>query len=730
MVRKLRTENRKLKRRLCNQERKFRIKEAKLKQQIEDLANKLEHVRKFEEVTAQDIIANASRYLKGTCLHFFSCQITQAKRRARGRRFTRNDKIFAISLYYQSAKAYRFLQKPFILPCKSTINKWLEGIDFEPGFNDDILNVLQHRVENMKAEHRVCALLIDEVALKGGLNYNSKTDQLDGLEDFGGILGRTKHFANQGLVFMVRGLCQNWKQPLCYFLAKDGTRAPILKDLVVECIEKLSAIGLQVKVVIGDQGTHNQGMFKLFDITTDSPFISLNNQQIYFMYDPPHLFKSVRNNFAAHDIKIGQKTMKWKYIKEFYEKEKARGNTGCKGGYKLTDEHIYLPPFSKMSVKRAAQVLSHTVAAGINTHVGLGELPAEASFTSEFCEHMDRLLNSFNGKSLYAPIDKPLRNACSDSTNHMTFWQDTKDWMASWEIQSKHIKCVQGWILTLSSTMLLWADLRDNFNFQFLHTARLNQDCLENLFSVVRQKGGSNDNPQCHQFRYALKAATIDKLMKPRGKNCKDDDDNLLIDLLDISKLRTRERKNAHPSTNTHTNDNTTDMPSSSNTTAFPSRSMPEQNVLVFVTGWLCFKILTKHKCSQCMSYMVNPNPQLDDPRFLFTHFKSAEVKDSEFGFLKIPTTQFINFIDRCESLFVRDFNNLYYVRDLNSRILRHIINDTQRHTAHSNLCASTMSALLKLFIRTRVHYCVKFFNKKLKSTKRKNRKYLKVSHL
>ena len=126
----------------------------------------------------------------------------------------------------------------------------------------------------------MCALLIDEVALKAGLSYNSKTDQLDGLEDFGGILGRTKHFANQGLVFMVRGLRQNWKQPLCYFLAKDGTRAPQLNDLVEECIQRLSDIGLQVKVVIGDQGTHNQGMFKLFDIAPESPFITVNNQHI------------------------------------------------------------------------------------------------------------------------------------------------------------------------------------------------------------------------------------------------------------------------------------------------------------------------------------------------------------------------------------------------------------------------------------------------------------------
>ena len=35
-----------------------------------------------------------------------------------------------------------------------------------------------------------------------------------------------------------------------------------------------------------------------------------------------------------------------------------------------------------MSVKRAAQALSHTVAAGLNTHLDIGDLLAEAIYTS------------------------------------------------------------------------------------------------------------------------------------------------------------------------------------------------------------------------------------------------------------------------------------------------------------------------------------------------------------
>ena len=35
-----------------------------------------------------------------------------------------------------------------------------------------------------------------------------------------------------------------------------------------------------------------------------------------------------------------------------------------------------------------------------------------------------------------------------------------------------------------------------------------------------------------------------------------------------------------------------------------------------------------------------------------------------------------------------------------------------------------------KLFLRLRIYYCLKFANRELSSTKKKNRKYLKVAHL
>ena len=56
---------------------------------------------------------------------------------------------------------------------------------------------------------------------------------------------------------------------------------------------------------------------------------------------------------------------------------------------KLTDRHIILPSFSAMCINLAAQTLSHSVAAGINTLCTLNYLPVDASVTAEFIETFD-----------------------------------------------------------------------------------------------------------------------------------------------------------------------------------------------------------------------------------------------------------------------------------------------------------------------------------------------------
>ncbi|GFO35630.1 THAP domain-containing protein [Plakobranchus ocellatus] len=78
---------------------------------------------------------------------------------------------------------------------------------------------------------------------------------------------------------------------------------------------------------------------------------------------------------------------------------------------KLTKRHILVPAFADLNVKLAAQVLSHTVAAGITTMIKLNAIPPTASTTAEFIDSFDKLFNCFNSRTLNQK--GPMANAIS-----------------------------------------------------------------------------------------------------------------------------------------------------------------------------------------------------------------------------------------------------------------------------------------------------------------------------
>jgi len=59
-------------------------------------------------------------------------QIRTQSKKSKGKRFTLDDKIFALSLFKQSGKAYKLLQKVFALPCKSLLMSLLQKSCLKP----------------------------------------------------------------------------------------------------------------------------------------------------------------------------------------------------------------------------------------------------------------------------------------------------------------------------------------------------------------------------------------------------------------------------------------------------------------------------------------------------------------------------------------------------------------------------------------------------------------------
>ena len=180
--------------------------------------------------------------------------------------------------------------------------------------------------------------------------------------------------ANHALVFMVRGLTGNWKQPLGYHLSSGPMSGSNLKQLLLECIDKVEETGLKVMVVISDQGSNNQNMFKSLGSSALKPYFLHENSKIYLMYDPPHLLKNIRNNLKKHGFTVGSddKDVSWDCIQHFYQLD---SEMPIRFAPKLTKKHIDLPPFAPLRVNLAAQVLSHSVSTGLHMMIQFEKLP-------------------------------------------------------------------------------------------------------------------------------------------------------------------------------------------------------------------------------------------------------------------------------------------------------------------------------------------------------------------
>ena len=327
----------------------------KLKRKVQALRTKLWRTNKmkkpYEKEELNTLISQLKCHLPLETVNFIERQIKLHKSKTSRQRYAITDKMLALSIFYQSRKAYKILSKLFALPSKSTLQRTMQHTNIMPGFVEPVLDVLKVKVSTMDQRDRYVALISDEMSLKMSLTYNHGLDKIEGFEDFGEN-NNSLYVSDHALVFMVHGLLSKWKQPIAYFLTAGTVTSEKLQELTRMCINRVEQIGLNVKVLICDQGSNNRCFLqKLERVTIERPYISVNEKKIFVIYDPPHLLKNIHNNFLKGGYKYDDVDIRWPYIVDFYNRDKEMG---IRMAPKLTDKHINLPPFTAMRVNLAA----------------------------------------------------------------------------------------------------------------------------------------------------------------------------------------------------------------------------------------------------------------------------------------------------------------------------------------------------------------------------------------
>uniref|UniRef100_A0A2H8TT66 Transposable element P transposase n=1 Tax=Melanaphis sacchari TaxID=742174 RepID=A0A2H8TT66_9HEMI len=287
------------------------------------------------------------------------------------KKFTKNEQNFALSLFYKSPSAYKFLKnnKQLTLPGLSTIRRWIGSSKFKPGFNVGIFKQLKKKSESMSEDELYCTMIFDEMKIKNYLEYSKFLDVVEGFEDLG-PKGRTNKLAGQAMVFMIRGLYSSWKMPICYFLPATSVKNNILSELIVETVQRLLNCGFFIKAVICDQGANNVSALRLIKVTKDKPFFEVDGRKIYSIFDTPHLFKNFRNHFIKSNFKFQNEEVSFQDVRNVYNIDK--NSTSSRSLLKITENHINPGPFQMMSCKLAMQLFSNTMAATIKTCVYRG----------------------------------------------------------------------------------------------------------------------------------------------------------------------------------------------------------------------------------------------------------------------------------------------------------------------------------------------------------------------
>lgn len=638
--------------------------------------------------------------------------------------WTPEEKKIAFSIYYKSPSTYKYMRRNKItLPGESTMRRWLQSINYYPGFPIEYIQQVKYKVSSMNYHQKKCVVLLDEVSLMKCLEFNKALDFIEGYQDLGQF-GRSSEASKNALVIMIRGLYQNWKFPFAFFFSGSGIKGTDLVQIITECLKKLEEVGLLPVSIVCDQGSQNRRMFDLLGGTKTNPVVDINGKQICLIYDIPHIIKSLRNNFLNSDIVIGNKKICFQDIKDTFTID-VNSKT-ARSMPKITTTHLHPNTWQKMSVKFATQIFSKSVSASIRTCIATGELTSDtAEDTAEFVMQINNTFDILNSKTLYDknPNSRPLseiNNNLFDTLKHTrNIFLEAKKVHKNTNIKSQP-PCFTGIVWSINSILELYkiekSDVLNKCDSEkpyFLLTNRLCQDPLENLFSIMRQKNGYNRNPTSRMFRSCYANICTFSLMKCSELcNCEDDNDVFLtVDVL--SDVANNERTTIEQKEQVL--DELENSPRSSNSDLSLYMYAPEEITtletcsIVYFAGYLVKKCLDFFNCDNCLIQLVKDNNAMNDKNQLLILNKM--YRGVVHGGLKTPKDEIVKICKICLKYFEKNWESIKSKKGIIKTLMQSIPLSDIIPSFDSHPCKEHYLYIIRLLFITKIFHTCKQIN-------------------
>jgi hypothetical protein len=190
--------------------------------------------------------------------------------------------------------------------------------------------------------------------------------------------------------------------------------------------------------------------------------------------------------------------------------------------------------------------------------------------------------------------------------------------------------------------------------FKFLMTDRLNQDCLENLFSKIRGHTGGVYNPTASAFRAILRQVMVDQIFyHSDGSNCQADTSKFLLNLGAMKSAVNASLSQAPE----------VDLPVEPMNEQFaellliasplplpkdPHAKAAEDNVLMYIAGYIAKKLELK-VCSPCRELLTGSYSGKATELFI----AHKQFKDLTGKGLQVPTSELFNAVQSLQTEYV-----------------------------------------------------------------------------
>jgi len=224
---------------------------------------------------------------------------------------------WCLYLRHLSNKSYELLRNSgcIKLPSQRTLRDYTHYIKSQIGFSSEIDRALVDAADLSKDHNKYVVLVMDEMFIKSDLVYDKHDGSLIGFINISNINNQLLEFeamidkgdsqpslASSMMLFMVKGLLHKFDYPYAQF-ACGSMSGDLMFDPVWEAVSRLERIGFFVLGLCCDGASSNRKLWKLHSVSNEllykipNVYASDGKRFLYFISDPPHLLKTIRNSW-------------------------------------------------------------------------------------------------------------------------------------------------------------------------------------------------------------------------------------------------------------------------------------------------------------------------------------------------------------------------------------------------------------------------------------------------